>query len=271
MKDEVFESVKQVAEERIKNPLWGFIILSWFWFNWPNLAMLFMSDAPVKFRIDFILSQDYFYLHYIIAPVIAGGVLAALSPYAQWLLSKAHKWADDRTSDIIYQQKEKEYEDAISLSELKVRASRAEELGIAKVEADIKTEVERGKQEELNTKKLEIEKEKVREEISTLKNVLDVQKQQNESLMKYKENIQDLIVESISVLDKFFKIDDSSSIQKLKAEVLKLYSDKDIEMSAIRNKFKNDNELTNQEFGTLLDEAANKLKVNGHGQTLDNK
>lgn len=22
---------------------------AWVWFNWPNLAMLFMSDAPVKF------------------------------------------------------------------------------------------------------------------------------------------------------------------------------------------------------------------------------
>ncbi|MDS1501239.1 hypothetical protein G5S61_12730 [Shigella boydii] len=44
----------------------------------PNLAMLFMSDAPVKFRIDYILSQEYFYVHYLLAPVFFGSVLAVI-------------------------------------------------------------------------------------------------------------------------------------------------------------------------------------------------
>lgn len=60
MSDGWLDSTMQAINDRIKSPLWGYIILAWVWFNWPNLAMLFMSDAPVKFRIDYILSQEFF-------------------------------------------------------------------------------------------------------------------------------------------------------------------------------------------------------------------
>lgn len=72
MSDGWLDSTMQAINDRIKSPLWGYIILAWVWFNWPNLAMLFMSDAPVKFRIDYILSQEYFYVHYLLAPIFAG-------------------------------------------------------------------------------------------------------------------------------------------------------------------------------------------------------
>ncbi|MDB6985834.1 hypothetical protein PM017_31460, partial [Escherichia coli] len=96
MSDGWLDSTMQAINDRIKSPLWGYIILAWVWFNWPNLAMLFMSDAPVKFRIDYILSQEYFYVHYLLAPIFCGSVLAVITPYAQWLLSYAQKWAIDK-------------------------------------------------------------------------------------------------------------------------------------------------------------------------------
>lgn len=249
----VVESVKQVLEERIKNPLWGFIILAWFWFNWPNLAMLFMSDAPVKFRIDYILSQQYFYLHFMVAPVVSGGCLAIVTPYAQWLLSKAHKWAEDRHRDNVFLSKSADYEDSKKLSKLKVQSDRAVEAENAKIDADIKAEVERGKREALVTEELEASKQSMLIELDNLKSSIAL-------LKKESNKVQDLIIESLSVMERFFTLNDGSSIQKLRSEVESLYSASDIEMSTIRNNLKEGRELSEVQNMLLLDEAAKVLR-----------
>ncbi|MBO0400940.1 hypothetical protein J1F15_00750 [Enterobacter bugandensis] len=249
----VVESVKQVLEERIKNPLWGFIILAWFWFNWPNLAMLFMSDAPVKFRIDYILSQHYFYLQFIVAPVISGGCLAVVTPYAQWLLSKAHKWAEDRHRYNVFLSKSADYEDSKKLSKLKVQSDRAVEAENAKIDADIKAEIERGKREALVTEELEASKQSMLVELDNMKNSIS-------SLKKESDKIQDLIIESLSVMERFFKINDGNSIQQLRSEVEKLYSKSQIEISTIRNSLKDGRELNEEQHMILLDKAAETLK-----------
>lgn len=43
MSDGWLDSTMQAINDRIKSPLWGYIILAWVWFNWPNLAMLLLS------------------------------------------------------------------------------------------------------------------------------------------------------------------------------------------------------------------------------------
>lgn len=222
MSEGLTDSVKQVLEERIKNPLWGFIILAWIWFNWPNLAMLFMSDAPVKFRIDYILSQDYFYLHFILAPVFAGGVLAVLSPYAQWLLSKAHKWADDRSRDNVYQSKRQDFVDAIKLSKLKVQSDRAVEAENAKIDADIKAEVERGKREELITQELESQKRVLEENIEQLKNEIDYNSKHLDEILKQKQNYNNFLADFFAVVDNASEIKDKESAERLKNDINQL-------------------------------------------------
>lgn len=186
MSDGWLDSTMQAINDRIKSPLWGYIILAWVWFNWPNLAMLFMSDAPVKFRIDYILSQEYFYVHYLLAPVFFGSVLAVITPYAQWLLSLAQKWATDKHSENIYLSKEKEYLNSIRLTGLKVRVAREEEKENAKIDADIKAEVERGKREELVTEDLETARKQMLKEISNLKESVSIEKQVIENIAKEK-------------------------------------------------------------------------------------
>ncbi|WP_258034562.1 hypothetical protein [Pectobacterium odoriferum] len=234
------ESVKKVLEERIKSPLWGFIILAWLWFNWPNLAVLFMSDAPVKFRIDYILSQNYFYLRSTVAPVIAGGLLAIITPYAQLLLSKTHKRAEDRHRNNVFMSKSEDVKDAIKLAKLRVQSDRVVETENAKIDANIKAEVERGKREALKTEELEASKQSLLIELKNLEKSIDLHR-------KEKALIQDLIVKSSSIMDKFFKIDNSSSIQKLKEEIKELYADRGIEMATIRNKIRDGEELTEQQ------------------------
>lgn len=235
MSDGVVDSVKQVLEERLKNPLWGFIILAWVWFNWPNLAMLFMSDAPVKFRIDYILNQHYFYLHYIIAPVLSGGLLAIASPYAQWLLSRAHKWANDRYRDNVYQTKERDYEDAIKLSKLKVRSDRAIETENAKIDADIKAEVERGKREELITQELESQKKTLEERIEALTENLEVDKMQLQEIYNEKQKHNAYMVKLLSIVEKSLKIDNHHSTAELKDEIINLLTEGGYDVSKLRN------------------------------------
>ncbi|UMV13461.1 hypothetical protein HZT01_15420 [Klebsiella pneumoniae] len=196
------DSVKHALEQRIKSPLWGFIILAWTWFNWPNLAMLFMSDAPVKFRIDYILSQDYFYLYYVFAPILSGSILAVVSPYAQWLLSQAHRWADDRYKDNVFQSKERVFQDNIKLSKLKVQSDMAVDVEIAKINADIQTEVERGKREQILTEELETQKKILDEKIELLTKKLEDEKADFEELLKEKQKIQDIAINVTTLLEK---------------------------------------------------------------------
>lgn len=260
MSDGWLDSTMQAINDRIKSPLWGYIILAWVWFNWPNLAMLFMSDAPVKFRIDYILSQEYFYAHYLLAPVFFGSVLAVITPYAQWLLSHAQKWATDKHSENIYLTKEKEYLDSIRLTGLKVRAAREEEKENAKIDADIKAEVERGKREELVTEDLETARKQMLKEISNLKESVSIEKQTIENIAKEKERLQDLIVASLDVMNDFFKVDNSRSLQQLKSRVEELLTVSDIEASTIRNALRQKKELTSTQTLKMLDMVESKIK-----------
>lgn len=260
MSDGWLDSTMQAINDRIKSPLWGYIILAWVWFNWPNLAMLFMSDAPVKFRIDYILSQDYFYIHYLIAPIFCGSVLAVITPYAQWLLSHAQKWATDKHSENIYLSKEKEYRDSIKLTGLKVQAAREEEKENAKIDADIKAEVERGKREELVTEELQTAKKQMLKELSNLKESVSIEKQTIENIAKEKERLQDLIVASLDVMNDFFKVDNSRSLQQLKSRVEELLTVSDIEASTIRNALRQKKELTSTQTLKMLDMVESKIK-----------
>ncbi|EOT5973398.1 TPA: hypothetical protein ACNCG2_002275 [Escherichia coli] len=260
MSDGWLDSTMQAINDRIKSPLWGYIILAWVWFNWPNLAMLFMSDAPVKFRIDYILSQEYFYVHYLLAPVFFGSVLAVITPYAQWLLSLAQKWATDKHSENVYLTKEKEYLNSIRLTGLKVRVAREEEKENAKIDADIKAEVERGKREELVTEELQTEKKLIQKEINNLKQLVSKEKQTIENIEIEKERLQDLIVASLEVMDDFFKVDNSRSLQQLKSRVEELLTVSDIEASTIRNALRQKKELTSSQTMKMFDMVEAKIK-----------
>ncbi|EFB2507628.1 TPA: hypothetical protein IB139_000509 [Escherichia coli] len=222
--------------------------------------MLFMSDAPVKFRIDYILSQEYFYVHYLLAPIFCGSVLAVITPYAQWLLSYAQKWAIDKHSENIYLSKEKEYRDSIKLTGLKVQAAREEEKENAKIDADIKAEVERGKREELVTEDLETAKKQILKEISNLKESVYIEKQTIENIAKEKERLQDLIVASLEIMDDFFKVDNGHSLQQLKSRVEELLTVSDIEASTIRNALRQKKELTSSQTMKMFDMVEAKIK-----------
>lgn len=265
MSEGVVDSVKQVLEERLKNPLWGFIILAWVWFNWPNLAMLFMSDAPVKFRIDYILNQHYFYLHYIIAPVLSGGLLAIASPYAQWLLSKAHRWADDRYRDNVYLSKARSFEDEVKLSKLRVQSDRAVDFEKAKIDADIKAEVERGKREELITQELESQKKALEDRIETLTKNLEEERLELKEIYNEKEKHTAFMVNLLSILENSLKIDNHRSIAELKDEISSLLTVGDYELATLRSVWKSHNYKSDEKKLSIGDVAK---AIDKHSKTL---
>ncbi|WBK51540.1 hypothetical protein OEE45_22580 [Klebsiella michiganensis] len=96
MDDGLKESVTLALKERLSNPLWGYILLSWTGFNWQNIAKLFMSKKTVEERITDIVSQDWFYVHFLVAPLMLGVLLAIISPYLKQWLSAAHAYADEK-------------------------------------------------------------------------------------------------------------------------------------------------------------------------------
>lgn len=96
---EPVEQVKQAFKDRISSPLWGYVFFSWLGFNWQNIAKLFMSKREVEVRIAEITAQEWFFVHYIVSPVIVGAVLAAASPYFQQWMAAAHKKAEDKRKE----------------------------------------------------------------------------------------------------------------------------------------------------------------------------
>ncbi|MDC6998133.1 hypothetical protein N6N88_19835 [Escherichia coli] len=56
--ESITESVKQTLKERVANPLWGYIILSWVGFNWKSIAIMCLSEASVVTRIQQITSTE---------------------------------------------------------------------------------------------------------------------------------------------------------------------------------------------------------------------
>ena len=255
MSDNLAESVKQVLEERIKSPLWGFIILAWLWFNWPNLAMLFMSDDPVKVRIDYIRSQEFFYLHFVVAPFFVGGLLAIVTPYAQWLLSKAHKWANDRSRENVFQSKEQDYKDDIELSKLKVQSDMATTIEKARIDADLQRQTELVKQEALKTEEMEITRKELIKEVEKLRETVSEEQKTIKNIKSEKNRLQDLIFQSVGIMGKFFKVDNSGSIQSLQKEIGQLFSVEDFENSTIRVALKEGKDLSEDQISKLFNFA----------------
>ncbi|HFH0670594.1 TPA: hypothetical protein ACGHHM_005154 [Escherichia coli] len=94
--ESITESVKQTLKERVANPLWGYIILSWVGFNWKSIAIMCLSEASVVTRIQQITSTEDFYLKTLCYPVGLGFILATFFPYFSNLVTllqiKATAW-----------------------------------------------------------------------------------------------------------------------------------------------------------------------------------
>ncbi|EFQ6907647.1 hypothetical protein [Escherichia coli] len=259
MSDGWLDSTMQAINDRIKSPLWGYIILAWVWFNWPNLAMLFMSDAPVKFRIDYILSQEYFYLLFVVRPIIAGCLLAIASPYIQLLLSKAHEWADDRHSKVVAKIKKRQLKDAIELAKLQVEADRAKEIINHEIDIDKKIKEEYLKQEQLNTESVKEELEQLRIEIEKLGEVKENIRRARD---KYVSDARRHHFDVARLLGLITSVINSTSIDELlefKEKANLIVSSTELDKAVLKNKIDLNENLTDEELVRILDYMGDSL------------
>lgn len=58
--DDIKDSIIQTIRERFGNPMWGYIALSWFGFNWKNIAILFLVSQQLKKELKLSLAKTIF-------------------------------------------------------------------------------------------------------------------------------------------------------------------------------------------------------------------
>ncbi|MCH4995572.1 hypothetical protein [Pectobacterium carotovorum] len=253
MEDGLKESITQAIKERLSSPLWGYILLSWAGFNWQNIAKLFMSQKTVEERITDIISQNWFYFHFLIAPIILGFSLAIISPYLKQWLSAAHKRADRKQREELKQKIIDKYDDDIAIVEKKVAANKAQELAEEKEHTKVIQEQEKQKREVLNTESIEenlnqLEKKKYNLEVSIKE--LD---EQGVRIQEEADIWRNRSLQIINTIKKFNDVSDSRSLNNIKDEISGFFSDEDLEIAGYVIDFQSKRE------GMLHDAVSNAL------------
>ncbi|MCS0531009.1 hypothetical protein [Klebsiella grimontii] len=246
---EPVEQVKQAFKDRISSPLWGYVFFSWLGFNWQNIAKLFMSKREVEVRISEITSQEWFFVHYIVLPVIVGAALAAVSPYLQQWLSAAHKRAEKNQRADLKQKIIDKYDDDIDIAGKKVEANKAQELAEEKEHTKVVQEQEKQKRAVLDTNALEEnlkQLEKRKYEIESAIKKLEEQggnrryeiessikklEEQGEKVQKETDFWRNRVFKVIKLVNGFNNVSDSRSLNSIKDELSSLFSDEELEIA----------------------------------------
>ncbi|EPD3396505.1 hypothetical protein [Klebsiella variicola] len=216
---EPVEQIKQVLKERISSPLWGYVFFAWLGFNWQNLAKLFMSNKPVEERIIDITSQSYFYVHFLVLPLLLGCVLAALSPYFPQWLSIAHKKAFEKQRVMDKEKIIKKYLDDAEIIEERVRFESVE--SVFKEKESSKREITEARKQvrlsilEMRKSKIDKSREVLNKEYEDAQSRLHEKRNELEDIDEKKRNL-DFQYHSVAkklngIADVYFKYKDMSS------------------------------------------------------------
>lgn len=192
MSDEsITDSVKDVVKERLKNPLWGYIALSWCGFNWQNLAVLFMSKSSVTTRIEQITNAENFYWLYLAAPITVGIALSIISPYLNYGIAWTKRWLEAKEREGVKKSLIAEYEMQKETAEKKVEALNAEKLAQSVQDTKLVEQEEIAKRDKLKTEALKAEFEQLQNNIAVLKISRDELKIDIESRQEGLESLKD--------------------------------------------------------------------------------
>lgn len=197
-KENISDSLLEAIKERVSSPLWGYIILSWFGFNWQNVAILFMSKASVNTRIEQIMAHEWFYTHFLFAPIVVGTLLAILSPYFHWILSLLQGWAKDwhRTANNAFLSKE--YQATIAMADARAEVENADELARARAELKVEKVHQEIKQESINTQSLLEEQDKLNASLDELRSRASELQERRKSLYL---QIDSMVMNAVAIRD----------------------------------------------------------------------
>lgn len=125
---ELTDAVKKTLVDRINTPLFGFIILSWFSFNWSDIATLLLSEKEVQERIETINSASALLGHSLLYPILTGYLLSITFPYAQWTVSFFQRVAQSLLTSNNERREEQECNSTKKLAKLRAEAEGAQEI-----------------------------------------------------------------------------------------------------------------------------------------------
>ncbi|MEI7366784.1 hypothetical protein WCT94_03970 [Pectobacterium sp. 1950-15] len=242
MEDGLKESVTLAIKERLSSPLWGYILLSWAGFNWQNIAKLFMSQKTVEERITDIISQNWFYFHFLIAPIILGASLAIISPYLKQWLSAAHKHADRKQREELKQKIIDKYDDDIAIVGKKVAANKAQELAEEKEHTKVIQEQEKQKREVFNTESIEENLQQLEKKKYNLETSIKELGEQEARVQEEVEIWRNRSLKIINTIKKINSVSDSRSLNNIKDEISGFFSEDELEIAGYVIDFQNKRE-----------------------------
>ncbi|WP_440531181.1 hypothetical protein [Serratia ureilytica] len=90
---DLFESGKNIVNEKFKGLFYGYFLTSLIAFNWDSLYFLAFSGKDAELKIK-IVKYSFSLFHQLIAPALIGFALAIVSPYITSVIKKSHSLAN---------------------------------------------------------------------------------------------------------------------------------------------------------------------------------
>jgi len=241
---ELFSSLTEAFNERVKSPLFGTFILSWMIYNWQLFVLLFGSDEPIETTIRTMQLNMIEWDSYSI-PLIFTLLYIFASP---WIFLKIEEW----TFEAKVQRKEQLYELQIEYNNSKVEL----------VKSEVQLEIERAEhkgRKELNDKIVALEEEvsnygemvpDLHEENSRLQNELD--KKQLEISRK---------IDTIRNLEENLDKNKSNELESKQKSQIPLGAFKKFHDSALYKYFGSIGAGVRSENGYLLDQSVKRIVI----------
>jgi len=209
------EDIKENFKSRLESPYWGFIFFSWLGFNWQNIARLMMSEKPVEERITEITSQDWFFAHYWLAPVIVGIALAVLAPYFQILIALTHSRAVQSKNNERFNLKIQQQRDAADAEiyqvDMQERVDKKKQESKMRLEMIESRKATRLAYQELKKKMFDTDKMRLEREHNQVKSKIQEAerlKKLTENLLGTAQTVQDKFVQRLNeVADVYFSLE----------------------------------------------------------------
>ncbi|SHH54653.1 hypothetical protein SAMN05428958_10631 [Pantoea sesami] len=123
---DIFNSFKQSSIERVRSPVLGAFVFSWFGFNWQILVILFMSKGDVYKKIDYI-NTHFSITELLIGPLFVTALICVLLPLANMLVAAVQRKNNLKFSTISLQAKIALASEQLQIAESEAKKKLAEE------------------------------------------------------------------------------------------------------------------------------------------------
>ncbi|WP_458038792.1 hypothetical protein [Pantoea ananatis] len=217
---EILQSLKKTSTERISNPFYGVLIITWLAFNWEAVAILLFSDLKMEERVRFINSA-YSLMHFY--PFVTAIFLTFLLPWCTEKITYFQSKPIGRTSTLLALRKKKMLLADISVERFRAKKDVAydrHKVGAEKEVQDMREDIIKSKE---TTGQLTQELLESKELSSSLLEKIGVSDKENNRLQK-------LILDYAGKLrdneDKIMKLDEINKLnENLNKKTQRLESD----------------------------------------------